>query len=319
MTSRKMAVAALAAWAALGLAACDADQGFPGTWDGIATDTGPDPGLDGVADGIADGIADSIPEVPVDECVERARWIYLIDSDGTLVQFQPDTLNFFDVGPINCAAVGATGQPFSMAVDRDATAWILHSPLLGLGAGELYRVSTLDASCTATTFAPNQHGFQLFGMGFVSNAEGSTEETMYVAGGSSSLIGTGNAQLGWIDMATLTLYQVGEVPGWPELTGTGLAELWGYFPHSNSVHKLNKYTGEVLLTYPLAMPTGSTEAWAFAFWGGNFYIFNKMSLDASTNVYMLETASGTTTEVIHDSGYRIVGAGVSTCAPTSLI
>ena len=32
-----------------------------------------------------------------------------------------------------------------------------------------------------------------------------------------------------------------------------------------------------------------------------------------------ETEDGATYEVVPDSGYRIVGAGVSTCAPTSLI
>ena len=37
--------------------------------------------------------------------------------------------------------------------------------------------------------------------------------------------------------------------------------------------------------------------------------------DASTNVYKLETDDGSTTLVVPNSGYRIVGAGVSTCAP----
>jgi hypothetical protein len=156
-------------------------------------------------------------------------------------------------------------------------------------------------------------------MGFVSNSEGSSDETLYVAGGSSASIGTGNASFGWIDMTSLSLTPIGVVPGWPELTGTGLGELWGFFPHSNEVHKINKYNGEVLLTYPLTIPTGSTEAWAFAFWGGDFYIFHKLMLDASTNVFKLETDTGATTELIHNSGYRIVGAGVSTCAPTTLI
>jgi hypothetical protein len=297
-------------------AGCDSDSGGLPIWDGIAGDAAPDSTMDSVW---PEAPADTVVDGPVDECVERARWIYLIDSDGTLVQFRPDTLEFFDVGPIGCAAAGATGQPFSMSVDRDANAWILHSPALGMGPGSLYKVSTADASCESTTFTPNQHGFELFGMGFVSDAEGSDEETLYVAGGSSSGIGTGSSSLGWIDMTTLTLTPIGPVPGWPELTGTGLGELWGFFPHSGEVHKLNKYNGEVLQTYPLSIPAGNTEAWAFAFWGGDFYIFHKLMLDASTNVFKLEMEDGTTTEVVPDSGYRIVGAGVSTCAPTELI
>jgi hypothetical protein len=40
-------------------------------------------------------------------------------------------------------------------------------------------------------------------------------------------------------------------------------------------------------------------------------------VDTSTHVYHLQSATGTVTDVAPNTGFTIVGAGVSTCAPTS--
>jgi hypothetical protein len=62
----------------------------------------------------------------------------------------------------------------------------------------------------------------------------------------------------------------------------------------------------------------SPSAWAFAFWGGDYYIFLEGDADFSgTNVWKM-TSTGTVTKYIPDTGMRIVGAGVSTCAPLSI-
>jgi hypothetical protein len=64
-----------------------------------------------------------------------------------------------------------------MAVDRTARAWVLYS------SGEIFWVNTVDGSCKPSGFARRQNGFETFGMGFVSNAEGSENETLFLAGG----------------------------------------------------------------------------------------------------------------------------------------
>jgi hypothetical protein len=38
------------------------------------------------------------------DCSEAARWIYLVDSDGSLVRFEPDALRFTNIGVLDCAA-----------------------------------------------------------------------------------------------------------------------------------------------------------------------------------------------------------------------
>lgn len=261
-------------------------------------------------------IGDDSP--PQDDCAEEAKWIYLIGSDSSLIRFEPDAKQFTTVGTIDCDAGFAT--PFSMAVDRNADAWILHDD------GTIFNVSTADASCEATAFEENQKGFELFGMGFVSDTAGGSDETLFVAGGAGGAIVETSAGLATIDEASLVLSQVapiGTLSGWPELTGTGSGELWAFFPETDNgaqVHQLNKSTGATLKSFPIAeVGAGAAEAWAFAFWGGRFYIFLKTSNDASTNVWRLDPSTGDVVEWVSETGYRIVGAGVSTCAPVVLI
>jgi hypothetical protein len=258
-------------------------------------------------------------DIPVDDCAEGARWIYLVDSDTTLIKFEPDVLRFTDIGLLTCPVTGVN-SPFSMSVDRAAFAWVLYTGgALGLGAGNLFRVPTSDpAACAATEFVPGQEDFNLFGMGFVSNSAGSSDETLFVAGGPTAGIGTGDQRLGWIDMATLVLTPIGPVEGSPELTGTGAGQLWGFAPDTDpkKVFEIDKTSGERLRTYDLPdLGAAQPEAWAFAHWGGDYYIFLKTVDDASTNVWKLESDDGSTTNVMPDTGRRIVGAGVSTCAP----
>ena len=249
---------------------------------------------------------------PTDNCSDAARWVYLVDSGRQLVRFQPDDLSLTPIGTLSCPG---DSTPFSMSVDREARAWVLHQN------GQIYHVSTSDASCTESGFAPNQSGFELFGMGFVSDDDGGDDETLFVSGGARDDVTLGSARLGSIDDQTLALTASGSLPGWPELTGTGSGQLWGFFPDTSppSVRRLAKATGSTEESFDLsALRRTVPMAWAFAFWGGRFYIFFQDALDPSTSVWRLDPTSGAVEEVLHHIGYRIVGAGVSTCAPVEI-
>ena len=63
---------------------------------------------------------------------------------------------------------------------------------------------------------------------------------------------------------------------------------------------------------------GAPLAWAFAFWGGRFWIFLKRDSDASTYVYAMDATTGALTTALSNTGRTIVGAGVSTCAPVNV-
>jgi hypothetical protein len=58
-------------------------------------------------------------------------------------------------------------------------------------------------------------------------------------------------------------------------------------------------------------------AFAFSFWGGDFYLYTS-SPDSDSSVAHFTSADGTLdTNYVADAGFTIVGAGASTCAPTT--
>ncbi len=242
-----------------------------------------------------------------------AQWIYTVDINNTLSAFHPDTLTFDDIGALACPSSGAT--PFSMAVDRDAVAWVLYSN------GAIFQVDTGSASCSATTYQPDQDGLKLFGMGF--SADQTTQsangtDTLFIAGG-ATVSTTTNATLASLSFPALTVTTIGSVTGWPELTGTGDGELWGFAPGTApTLSQIDKTTGASTTTFQLgSIANTNPKAWAQGFYGGAFFIFLENSSDNSTNVYEVERADGGLTTAVPNTGREIVGAGVSTCAPVS--
>src|SRR5579883_1118035 len=160
-------------------------------------------------------------------------------------------------------------------------------------------------------------GFLQFGMGFATNSPTTTDETLFIAGSSDLM---GQNMLGSIAFPSLMVTSIGDIAGTPELTGTGDANLWGFFPDAAmpKVAQIDKTSGA--LANPFALPSlaGTPAAWAFAFWGGDFWIFLMRQNDPSTTVYHLYQSNGKVEAAVPKSGRKIVGAGVSTCAPLTI-
>jgi hypothetical protein len=282
------------------------------------TDTGDDTGGLDASTWEGGGEVGPIDQPPPENCSEAAKLVYVVDSNNTFSSFDPHPTPpvFHDLGTLTCPAgpgpVGGTATPFSMSVDRDAVAWVLYND------GELFRVETANpsSSCTkVSAYQLDQQGMHLYGMGFVANAAGSLDDTLFIAGGAGTL--GENATLGTLDMSSFVVTPLGGLIGSPELTGTGNAELWGFFPDTTppKVAKLDKTSGAELVTWTLATLQGVPAAWAFAFWGGDYWVFLKRQNDAATGVYRVSGQDGTMTVAIANTGREIVGAGVSTCAP----
>ena len=268
----------------------------------------------------AGGGSGTFPDGGLDDCSEAAKVIYVVDQNRTLSSFNPRLIGapggpFTELGAIACPARPGA-EPFSMAVDRKATAWIVYD------SGELFTVDVQAAplTCVKTGFMP-QHSVARFGMGFVSNAPGSREETLFISGSDSgsSLSTTKFGTLSTVPPYTLTV--LGMLNGAPELTGTGDAKLWAFSPNVTppKIARLSKATGmpEAVLEAPSL--AGQPRAWAFAFWGGSFYIFLDRATDASTKVWKVNATTGVLTPALAETGRTIVGAGVSTCAPVEIL
>ena len=251
----------------------------------LQLDGGPDDGADGAA------------------CSEAAKLVYVLSYEMGLYSFSPPSLAFQKIGDLACPAVGGA-TPFSMAVDRSGLAWVLYDD------GSLFHVSTADASCSPTAFVAGSPSFSKFGMGFVADAPGSPSETLYV----SSFDG---ASLGKIDTSTLELSVVGDYDAIfqsAELTGTGAARLYGFFTTAPPiVAEIAPTTAKILSQAPQPSVDIGT-AWAFAFWGGDFWLFTAPGVASRVDRY--RPSDGTTVTMLSNVGFDIVGAGVSTCAPT---
>jgi hypothetical protein len=278
---------------------------------------------DGGARDLGGGGGGDLGMLPVDECSDAAKLIYLVDQNATLFSFAPNQMDItqsalVSVGSLSCPA-GTGARPFSMSVDRSGTAWVhyvLQSPFGGAGTPKIFKVSTQNAACMSTNFALS-NGFEQFGMGFASDVVNGSTETLYIAGGASSTGAT--AYLGKIDTSTLMTSRIAQVAGNPELTGTGDAKLWGFFPDSFSprIAEISRSNAGESNEIPLPELAGDPAAWAFAFWGGDFWVFLQRTSETSTRVYRV-TRSGMVTSYPLP-GRTIVGAGVSTCAPTTPI
>jgi hypothetical protein len=265
------------------------------------------------------------------DCSADAKLIYVVDKDYNFLSFDPTLLPgnpFHLIGQLSCPAgpslpgydsLQGPSTPFSMSVDRSPKAWVLYT------SGQIFDVDVTNASCTASPWTGPKNGFELFGMGFVSDSAGATTEHLFIAGGAASATNMGGGMLGSVDPSTLAVQTVGNLPNTeygPELTGTGNAELWGYFPGTSStfVSQIDKSTGQTTGTqYPLPNLTGTVTAWAFAHYGGSYYVFVSTSPDLGTTnhnvVYKVDPMTNQVTAAVQPSPYTVVGAGVSTCAP----
>jgi hypothetical protein len=242
-------------------------------------------------------------------CVTATQYVYTLADDDSLYRFDPPTLTFTRVGVLDCPAPPST-SPFSMAVDRNGDAWSVFTD------GSLYHIDTTNAHCTSTAYVPGQAGWTTFGMGFSADAPGATTETLYVSGFDEATMTPQG--LGKIDLTTMKLMPIAmydKLDAAAELTGTGDGKLFGAFALSPFVvAQIDKGTAQILSQAPQAPITYSPSQsnFAFAFWGGDFWLF--VGPGSSTDVFHYQVASQTTTKVKTVS-FAIVGAGVSTCAP----
>jgi hypothetical protein len=151
-------------------------------------------------------------------------------------------------------------------------------------------------------------------MGF-SKDHGGLGETLYLASTASP------GRLGTLDTTTFAVHEVGAFTadiGEAELTGTGDGRLFAFGAQPDPVggHFAEIDGTDGYVESDTLLPTPPLpRAWAFAFWGGDFYFFTSIDA-ATTTVGRFHPADGS-----FDATYAslpagaVVGAGVSTCAP----
>jgi hypothetical protein len=262
---------------------------------------------------------------PGNGCTGAAtNFVYVLSVENDLYSFAPDKKQFTKIGALGCQT---SMTPNSMAVDRNATAWVNYvagDMTTGIDtAGAIFQVSTKDASCQGPAVTLPDGWYRL-GMGYATQSATSTAERLYVAATGDPLLG-GGAGLGLVDFGKKTVGPIGSFTGTlagknAELTGTGDGRLFGFFTTTPvQVAEIQKGSGAVTSASPLAQ-VETPAYWAFSFWGGRFYLYtcpdSMLQPARTTNVSVYDPATGTVDPAyMTDIGFRIVGAGVSTCAP----
>jgi hypothetical protein len=257
--------------------------------------------------------------------------LYLLDDEFRLESFDPENLSFHVIGEPDCqpsppldswhTLTGETvAHPYAFAVDQNAVAWVLYT------SGEVFQVSTVNAACAGNSgYTPQQNGMDLFSMAFVGRAAGQGE-SLFLGGGDVS--NPPGGKLASLDPAApTTAVLIGNLPASgefaPQLGGDSAYALFAFFPGttSASVQQIDKNSGDALgnsFTLPGGLGETATD-WAFAQWGGGFYIFytaDPAATGATTTLVRIDRATSSVNEAVYTGGQQaFIAASASTCVP----
>jgi len=244
--------------------------------------------------------ADPAPE---DDCTETSDLIYVLDKDSeALFIFDPVSTNLTSLGTLDC---DSWGTPASMGVARDGYAYVRFSDQ------EVFQVDLNTLDCTSTSYSNGSTGFGSFGMGFATPTSSTWRDQLFVAN---------SGQLALLNPTSWQLTTLGTLPSQAELTGTGAGELFGVLPLESplTVVELDQSSGSVLDTIRVGttLDIGNLDTFAFAAWDGSFYLFTRTYGMGSTTAVDRIERDGSITSLVSELGINVVGAGVSTCAPS---
>ncbi len=250
-------------------------------------------------------------------CAEAAKLVYVLSLEGDLHSFAPAAKKFTKIGALNCRLGAKRFIPISMAVDRKAVAWVNMREDAGVGIGEdtIFKVDTATASCVPTSIRGSMGG-----MGFSTNDAATDQESLYVIGEGSTPL---RAALVKVDLVKQQLLPVADLKESVdlELTGTGDGRLFGFLISSPlALAQVDKATSAFSDRVSLTkLETPQAPMFAFSFWGGDFYFYTATGTGASTTTNVTRyrpSDRSLDTSYMRGIGFHIVGAGVSTCAPT---
>ncbi|MGE3456421.1 MAG: hypothetical protein AB7O24_15030 [Kofleriaceae bacterium] len=192
---------------------------------------------------------------------------------------------------------------------------------------KLYQVDVNSMACTSTTFAEDLADMNELSIGFSMDGPGATTESLFLASG-KYLGASGTMSIAKLDQTTMAATHLGALDGPVALTGTGSGELWAWY-HPPSLADLeieprialiDKASGSELKTFDLGeLGAGDYVLGAFAFWGGDFWLFSRDDTAETSYVFQVDGATGAIKDTVPSPYYAIMGAGVSTCAPLVIL
>jgi hypothetical protein len=250
--------------------------------------------------------------------------IYVLNSNTppSVWFFDPPANTFTEVGVLGCNP-GAGWTANSMAIDRAGYAWVNYYDQIA-ETGRIYRAPLSDLQACEQLPYNNPGSWWLLGMGYAAVGESNDCDELFVYRSDRYFeypnFGPGGAELGQYVEATSQIDVIGptEFPV-AELTGTGDGRLFAFAAlggNEASLINLDKNTGAKIEEIELGIDI--TNAFAFAFWGGDVYFFTETApLSGVSKVTRLDydlDEGGGLSVYNANTGIHIPGAGVSTCA-----
>ena len=252
-------------------------------------------------------------------CVGTGDGIYLLSDAAQLVTFDPETLAFENLGTVTCPT---DGFPLALAVDRQGHALVSYFSETPPFAIETYAIALANPDECEPFDLPLPENHWLAGTGYASTSAAEPCDELYVFSTPMEEAATG--VIGRVDHESNEYVEVGAAPYYQaQLTGTGDGRLFGFAGTDGgelgSIASLVRFDiGDANVLDDQAIDgLNADNGLGFAFWGGDVYFFTDGAHDTSivTRLDYDESDGGGTTVVVDHTPVRIMGAGVSTCAP----
>ena len=291
-----------------------------GTGTSTGTGTGTTTGTSTTGDTTTGGMVDMCPCPDLEVAIDDG--IFVLSDSARLYKFFPMNNTLELLGQIGCDLPPST---FSMAVDRLGFAWVQYTD------GQLRKVDLTNvAKCSNPGYQAGQLGVTNFGMAFVSNSAFDACDQMF--GDQYTGIGEGadNATFFRVDPLNQQAILLGKSDfGTAEVTGTGDGRVFLFAAKNPDTQlvEVDRNNGNTLSSIPLpGVKLGG--GWAFAFFGGDFYFFTDGASDGKSEVTHIDYDDSDmngkqdikvviNNAVVQGANVKVVGAGVSTCAPTA--
>ena len=251
-----------------------------------------------------------------DGCSDAAKLVYVVDENNKFSQFDPATKTFMDLGTLPARRRRRDAVLDGRRSQRDRVGALQRRRAVPRRHRRRSRARKPTLGHAATASAVRHGLLDEHGGRHRRHAVRRRRRGRHATSTTSTLA--------TLDTTSFTATTVGTVTGWPELTGNGNAELWGWFPrtrrHDHAARREDQQDHR-RRAHDLQLPTlqGMPTAWAFAFWGGDYWIFLAKDteivddrLSDRRHERRIKASTPTPTRTI-------VGAGVSTCAPVVIL
>jgi hypothetical protein len=230
------------------------------------------------------------------ECTKPEAFVLL--RSGELLQFDPKTAEMTPLGTPDC---NATGNPYTLSVTRDRTAFILYEDW------NIYQVDLHDLHCSKTSFDQTAFGFT--GLEGIAVSRSTPTETLYVYGPYSG----GGVRLVAADVDTLSFALVGPVEPDPhaypiDMQSNQAGTLYGITDVGRFVEIRESDATLVSVTQAQFQ---APDDWALMVYESETFLFGTTGV--VTNFYRYDVASNDLSTVATFTSQGVVGASAVPC------